>query len=100
KVDDASSASYLAAISETLPLYRDESLVHPGGLLRMVNALLVRNVELGPWIHTASRCVLLGLARVPSTLQAHGTVTETFERNGHEYVRYDALVVSDDEPVM
>jgi hypothetical protein len=100
KVDEAASASYLQAISETLPIYREQSLVHPGSLLRMVNALLVRNVELGPWIHTASRCVLLGLARVPSTLRAHGIVTETFERNGNDYVRYDALVLSDEQPVM
>jgi hypothetical protein len=99
-VDHRASAAYLDAISETLPIYREQSLVHPGALLRMVNAVLVRNVELGPWIHTASSCVLLGLARVPSTLRAHAVVTETFERNGHEYVRYDALVLCGDEPVM
>jgi hypothetical protein len=100
RVDEAASESYLTAITETLPAYREQGLVHPGALLRMVNALLVRNVRLGPWIHTASTCTLLGLARVPSTLRAHGIVTETFERNGHEYVRYDALVVSGDLPVM
>jgi hypothetical protein len=99
-VDEQSSAAYLDAIAESLPIYREQSLVHPGALLRMVNAVLVRNVELGPWIHTASSCVLLGLATVPSTLRAHAVVTETFERNGHDYVRYDALVGCDDEPVM
>ena len=91
---------YLADISETLPLYRDEGVVHPGALLRMVNALLVRNVALGPWIHTASSCVFLGVARFPTVLRAHAIVNETFERNGHDYVRYDALVLSDDAPVM
>lgn len=94
------AARYLADISETLPLYRDEGVVHPGALLRMVNALLVRNVALGPWIHTGSNCVFLGIARVPTLLRAHAIVTETFERNGHDYVRYDALVLSDDTPVM
>lgn len=91
---------YLSDISETLPVYRAEGVVHPGALLRMVNALLVRNVALGPWIHTASSCVFLGIARVPTLLRAHGIVTETFERNGHDYVRYDALVMSENTPVL
>jgi len=99
-VDEAAGDSYLAAIAETLPLYREHGIVHPGALLRMVNAVLVRNVRLGPWIHTSSRCTLLDIARLPTTLRAHALVTETFERNGHDYVRYDALVLSDDKPVM
>ena len=99
-VDETASDSYLSAIAETLPLYREQAIVHPGALLRMVNALLVRNVRLGPWIHTASRCRMLDVARLPTTLGAHAVVTETFERNGHDYVRYDALVLSDDKPVM
>ena len=99
-VDDAAADAYVNAIDETLPLYGKERIVHPGGLLRIVNAVLMRNVQLGPWIHTASRCELLDVARVPTTLQAHGIVTETYERNGNEYVRYDALVLSDRRPVM
>ena len=91
---------YLADINETLPLYRQQDVVHPGALLRMVNAVLMRNVVLGPWIHTASSCAFLGVARVPTLLRAHAVVTDTFERNGHDYVRYDALVLSDDLPVM
>jgi hypothetical protein len=91
---------YLDDLSEQLPLYRAQDVVHPGALLRMVNALLVRNVALGPWIHTASKCVLLGVAHFPTVLRAHAIVTETFERNGHDYVRYDALVLSDDVPVL
>ena len=91
---------YLDDISERLPFYRAQAVVHPGALLRMVNALLVRNVALGPWIHTASSCVLLGVAHFPTVLRAHAVVTETFERNGHDYVRYDALVLNDDVPVM
>jgi hypothetical protein len=99
-IDDAAADTYLAAIGETLPIYGKERVMHPGGLLRLVNAVLMRNVQLGPWIHTASRCDLLGIARVPTTLRARGNVTETFERNGNEYVRYDTLVLSDDRPVM
>jgi len=97
--DRARHDDYLDGISETHPLFRAGDLVHPGALLRMVNNVLMQNVDLGPWIHTGSDCRFLATARVPSTLRCHGVVTECFERNGNAYVRYDALVTSDDRPV-
>ena len=99
-IDNDAHLRYLTAIGETLPLYADKGLVHPGGLLRLVNALLVRNVVLGPWIHTGSSCRFLGVARVPTTLTAHGVVTDRYERSGHQWVRYDAVVLADEQPVM
>ncbi|MCF6746171.1 hypothetical protein E9529_18215 [Blastococcus sp. KM273128] len=91
---------YLAAIGEPLPLYRQESVVHPGLLLRLVNELLMRNVALGPWIHTSSDCRFLGVARLPVELTAHGVVTGVGRRGRHDEVRYDALVLAGDEPVL
>lgn len=91
-------AAYLHGISETLPLY--QRFVHPGALLRMVNAVLFRNVAMGPWIHTASSCRFLAPAPVPSTLTAHGVVTERYERNGKSWVRFDALVLAGERPVV
>ena len=94
------NADYLDAVCEPSPLYRDEAIAHPGALLRLVNLVLMRNVDLGPWIHTASDCRLLGLARLPATLSVRAEVTETFDRNGSSYVRYDAVVLADDAPVL
>jgi hypothetical protein len=99
-VSAADGAAYADAIAEPLPLYGEEALAHPGLLLRMVNLLLMRNVALGPWIHTASSCRLLGLARLPAPMTVSGTVTDRYERNGHAYVRYDALVEADGRPVL
>lgn len=99
-VDTATSQRYLAAIGESLALYADRGVVHPGGLLRLVNAILVRNVELGPWIHTASSCRFLAVAPVPTTLVGRGRVTDNVERGGHRYVRYDALVNAGEVPVL
>ena len=96
----ADNDAYLDAIGEPLPLYREQSIAHPGLLLRLVNLLLMRNVALGPWVHTASRCRFLGLATLPADVVVRGTVTEVFRRNGHDYVRYDALVLADDRPVL
>ena len=91
-------AAYLHGIGETLPLY--QRFVHPGALLRMVNAVLFRNVALGPWIHTGSSCRYLAPAPVPTTLTAHGVVTDRYERNGKSYVRFDALVLAGERPVV
>lgn len=92
--------SYLDAVGEPHPYYRDASVAHPGGLLRLVNLVLMSNVALGPWIHTASACRLLAPAKLPATLSTRAEVTELFQRNGSSYVRYDALVLADDAPVM
>lgn len=97
--EPAGCATYLEGIGETLPLYRELGVVHPGILLRMVNTVLFRTVALGPWIHTSSDARLLGIARVGCTLEARGVVTGLFNRNGNDYVRYDAIVLADGEPV-
>jgi hypothetical protein len=100
RVTSADNESYLDAIGEPHLYYRDEAVAHPAGLLRLVNLILMSNVELGPWIHTASDCRLLAPARLPATLSARGEITDLFERNGSSYVRYDALVLADGTPVM
>jgi acyl dehydratase len=97
-IDD--NETYLDAIGEPHPFYRSAAVAHPAGLLRLVNLVLMSNVELGPWIHTASDCRLLAPARLPATLAVDADVTELYERNGSSYVRYDAVVRCDDQPVM
>lgn len=91
---------YLDAIGEPLDLYRKRSVQHPGLLLRLVNLLLVRNVALGPWIHTSSDCTFLGEARLPAEMTVHGRVTAVGKRGAHDEVRYDALILAADEPVL
>lgn len=98
--DAGACAEYVAAINETSTLYADEGIVHPGILLRMVNASLLRNVELGPWIHTASDCTFLGTAHTGATLSSRAVVMALSSRNGNDYVHYDALVLADDTPVL
>ena len=96
-VDLDRHTAYRDGIDEHLPIY--EKVAHPGALLRLVNDLLVRNVELGPWIHTSSDIRFLALAQMPGVLTADGIITDVYERKGHHYVRYDALVSCDGQPV-
>ncbi len=95
--DAVACADYVRRVGDTSPLYAD--LVHPGLLLRMVNLALMSSVRLGPWIHTASDCRFLAPARVGEPLQVRSRVTGRFVRKGHDYVRYDALLLSRGAPV-
>jgi acyl dehydratase len=97
QADPWACADYVRRIGDDHPLYG--SVVHPGLLLRLVNLALMSNVALGPWIHTSSDCRFLGLARVDEDLEVRSRVTELFERRGHRYVRYDALVLAGGRPV-
>ncbi|SDG09818.1 hypothetical protein SAMN05660662_0324 [Blastococcus aurantiacus] len=91
---------YLDAVGEPLALYRENAWAHPGMLVKAVHRLLTRNVALGPWIHTASDCRFLGVARLPALVTSHGRVTSVGRRGRNDEVRYDALVLADGEPVL
>ncbi len=95
--DPAACAEYVRGIGEPSPLYAD--LLHPGLVLRLVNLALMSNVVLGPWIHTASDCRFLSVARTDEPVEVRSRVVELRTRNGHDYVRYDALVLASGRPV-
>jgi len=88
---------YLAASSETAPIYAAENLVHPREILRACNFVLSRNVLFGPWIHTGSRIQNYAAVPVGALLSARAVVTANLERKGHQFVEIDALVLSNDE---
>lgn len=98
--DAREAVDYAAAVADPSPLYREGGLVHPGLLLRLVNLALMSNVELGPWIHTASDCRFLARPTVPTTATVRSVVTGTSRRGAHDEVTYDAVVLLDDRPVL
>ena len=91
---------YLDAVGEPLALYREQAWAQPGMLIKAVHRLLTHNVALGPWIHTASDCHFLGVARLPALVTSHGRVTHVGRRGRNDEVRYDALVLADGRPVL
>jgi acyl dehydratase len=97
----SSALEYLGAIGETLPLYREASVAHPGWLLRRANRVLADNVSLGPWIHVESDVRLFGVARDGDGVSTRARVRDVWERRDHKFVSIDVLVVVGDErPVM
>jgi len=93
------AAEYLDEVRETLPLYAEAGVAHPGWLLRDANYVLSSNVRLGPWIHVESAVQHHGLVRHGDLVSARARVTREWERKGHRLVELDVLHLADDRPV-
>jgi hypothetical protein len=85
---------YLADVRETLPLYGDERIAHPGYLLRGANYLLAANVKLGPWMHVGSDVAHFGTVGDGERVRIHGRVIALYERKGHRFVEIDLLMTA------
>ena len=85
---------FLDEIADDLPLFRDPlaGVLHPGYLIRFANAILVRNVELGPWIHVSSDVTHYSAVPLGEGFTTRARVVELFERKGHSFVVLDVLV--------
>ncbi|HEY1259331.1 MAG TPA: hypothetical protein VGF34_08775 [Stellaceae bacterium] len=92
RMDGPAARQYLRDIGETLPLYDEEGLVHPGTILHIGNWALRHNVVLGPWMHVGSRIEHFAAARLGDELSANALVTANYEKKGHRFVDLDVLV--------
>jgi acyl dehydratase len=96
----ADAEAYLQNVRETLPLYADAGLVHPGFLLRLGNWVLRENVHLGPWIHVSSEVQNFAAVPLGQKLSARGRVLDTFERKGHKFVELDVAAFCGERPAL
>lgn len=92
-------AKYLADARETLPIYAQQGLAHPGLLMRLCNSTLVENVVLAPWVHTGTAMQNYGVARVGDELSARARVMRNWEHKGHRSVELDVAIIADDRIV-
>ncbi|MBS0529911.1 MAG: hypothetical protein JSS22_11045 [Proteobacteria bacterium] len=93
------ATGYLTDVRETLPIYTQEGVGHPGLFQRVMNKVLVDNAILGPWIHVGSRMQMLAAAKASNELTARAKVTANYEKKGHRFVELDALVLAGGKPV-
>ena len=91
---------YLDAVSEQLPLFRDQGPAHPGFLLRRANFVLAYSVRLGPWIHIASDVVFHSPLSDGEPFETRGQITRNYEHKGHLVVDLNVAILSSDRPVM
>ena len=85
---------------EQHPIYARDGIAHPGLLLRLCNAILVENIVLAPWIHTASELQNFAVAHVGDELSARARVVRNYEHKGHRMVELDAVVVTNQKTVV
>lgn len=83
-------AMFLDDVVDDSPIYRGrEAVCHPAYWISQANEMIMHNVELGPWIHTASEIRHYDLARHGEKLSLRGSVTGSQERRGHELITVD-----------
>jgi hypothetical protein len=93
-----SDASFLGARNERLPIYHGSNPpAHPAKLLQFSNEVLVRNFQLGPWIHVASEVNNWSVAWHGDVISARSLVQNQFERKGHQFVVADVMLIANGE---
>lgn len=98
--DEAKSKAYLESVRETLPVYAENQIAHPGFLLSVVNFQLGANVALGPWIHVGSEIRHMGLVHVGDQVSVRGRLTEIYEKKGHEFLDLEVAIITNDAQVV
>jgi acyl dehydratase len=89
---------FLEDMGDDSPLYRGaEAVCHPAFWIAQANEILMRNIAVGMWIHTASETRHLALAKDGERLSLRGQIVDTFERRGHELVTADLAVFGEAE---
>jgi hypothetical protein len=74
--------------------------VEPERLLRFSNEILMRNFNLGPWIHAASEVTNWTAAHAGDEVSARGRIHDRFDRKGHEFVVVDVMLISSGSRLM
>jgi hypothetical protein len=98
---DLTDSSALRHIDEQLPIYYGErAAAHPATLLGLANQVLMRNFELGPWIHTSSDLINRSAAHNGEDISVRGRIHDVFERKDHEFLTLDLLLVADGNRVV
>lgn len=91
------ASAYLDDVRETLPLYQEQGVAHPGWLLRDANYVLAGNVRLGPWIHVESYAQHHRPVRDRDTVEARALVANEWEHKGHRFVTLDVGILANTE---
>lgn len=97
---EADCRQALADLRETLPVFAERRVVHPGHLLRVADSILATNIRLPPWMHVSSRARFLAPARWGDRVEVRANVLGEFEKKGHRFVQLDVLALRDGEPLL
>jgi hypothetical protein len=92
---------FLDDVVEISPIYRgSDAICHPAFWIAQANEIVMRNMALGPWIHTASEAQHYSVARDGDRVSLRGRVIDLFEKRGNEYIGLElGLFGEEDRPI-
>ncbi len=94
-VGDAAIA-FAGDMVDLLECYREpQAQVHPAKILAQANQVLISNIALGPWVHTASEVQHHKSIAPGQTLSLRSRVKDLQEKRGHEVITVDILVLDE-----
>lgn len=80
-------AKFLDDVLENSPVYcGSDAVCHPAFWIAQANEILMRNIALGPWIHTASEAQHYSVAKDGERVLLRGRVIDLHIRRGNEYI--------------
>ncbi|MFP6583598.1 MAG: hypothetical protein VCD00_13730 [Candidatus Hydrogenedentota bacterium] len=95
---EGESGKFLEDMRDSQELYVGaDGLMHPALLPHQANQILVRNVALGPWIHTASDVRHHALPNPGELLSLRGKIAHAYEKRGHDIAVMDLALLGDEE---
>ncbi|MDX2034630.1 MAG: hypothetical protein SF339_28400 [Blastocatellia bacterium] len=95
---DGEPADFLTDVVDDSPIYAGpDAVCHPAFWLAQANELVMRNISLGMWVHTASSVAHFALARDGEPISLRGHVSDAFEKRGHESITLDIGVFGENE---
>lgn len=89
-----SHAEHLESVRETIPLYSEQQIIHPGSLSRRLNWALTQNFRLGPWIHSKADLRFVSKAHVGEELTALAKVKSNIKKGPRQRIELDGLIVA------
>ncbi|PCJ54353.1 MAG: hypothetical protein COA73_14425 [Candidatus Hydrogenedentota bacterium] len=80
-------ADFLDEMRDPLALYKSDSPpLHPAVVVAQANQVIMGNINLGPWIHTASDVRHHALPQHGEEVSLQGIVAHSYEKRGHGIV--------------
>ena len=96
-IHDAQEARELSQslFVEALQSASGETLWHPALCLSCANRIVKENIQLGAWVHTASRVDYFDQPMQGEQVSLRGTVADTYDKRGHIVTELDLAMFAD-----
>lgn len=94
-------ANFLDEMRDSLEIYRGPNAqCHPALVAHQANQILVRNVNLGPWIHTASDVRHHALPRHGEVVTLRGAIVHAYSKRNHDIAVMDLALIGDHDRLL